>query len=300
MRNVLPNTNKVYYQNNRTNVMPIGNIWSTFAIDLQTNLGVLRVAPRMILAHSHADADQFNLPVAIRYFDGKIMIIAGTHVWRNDGTPSDTNWTVDNDTGFQTDYSADSSDGTIFNNTFATTTVDGLFTKARNGSGTGAWTQRDTLTSGWNHVMTYFKRFDRLYYTDAIDQIISIDTSWVTADPGSDYAISLTQGSEIDYMISCIDSTDTDIWIGTINRMELVGGIGKLLQWDGISAQITNEYPLENAIGVMAIAIDPVHNNPFIIDSNGVISAFNGTGLSEKARLPIPNNKMLFHQNLNL
>src|SRR3990167_613812 len=103
MRNVLPNTNKVYYQNNRTNVMPIGNIWSTFAIDLQTNVGVLRVAPRMILAYSRANADQFGLPVAINYFDGRIMVIAGTHIWRNGGTPSETTWEVDNDTGFQTD-----------------------------------------------------------------------------------------------------------------------------------------------------------------------------------------------------
>lgn len=295
MKYPFPNQNKTYIQNNRSNILPIGNLWSTFNTDFQTNLGVMRIYPRLKLSYSTADDADLGCPWAFHYFDGKLWAGCGAHIFHNAGLPDSTPWTDDASTGVATDYSSDYSDMAVFNNTLCAATTDELLSKARNGSGTGAWTSRDTLSGSSIHVMTYFKRFDRLYYANGIDSIISIDTAWATADPGSDYAISLTFNSvaEIDYEITSMRATNTNIWIGTINRQEFESGLGKLVQWDGLSAQITAEFELNNANGVMAIAIDPQHDNPFVMDSNGVLSEFNGTGFNEVARLPLPFNKML-------
>jgi len=295
-KNYFPNKSKVYLQNNRSNVLPIGNLWSTFNIDLQSNLGVLRIYPRLKMSTSTADDAQLGCPWAFAYFDGLIFAGCGGSIFSNTGTPDATPWTEDGSAGAATDYSADWSDMTIFNNTLCAATQDELLSKARNGSGTGAWTSRDTLSAS-NHAMTYFKRFDRLYYATGIDNIRSVDTAWVVASPGSDYAIYLTFNSvaEIDYAITSMASTNTDIWIGTLNRQQAVGGLGKLCQWDGISAQITAEFHLNDASGVMAIAINPEYNNPFVMDSNGVLSEFNGTGFNEVGRLPFPLGKVPYH-----
>ncbi len=283
---LFPAANKVYIQNNRTNVFPLSNLWASFNLDLQSNVGAMRISPRLKLAASTTDDADLGCPAAFRNFDGRTWAICDTHIFWNTGEPDDTPWTDDASTGFQTDYTVDESDFEIFNNTLCATTTDALYSKAADGSGTGAWTSRDTLGPGTPHVMTYFKRFNRLYYANAVDNILSINSSWVTADPGSDYAISLSD-SQSEYTISALDSNATWVWIGTINRYSK-GEPGKICQWDGISAQINDEFKLNNAQGVMAIAINPEDDAPYAMDSNGVLSAWNGNGFSEVGRLPIP------------
>jgi len=289
MKTFFPNQNKVYLQNNRSNVLPMGNLWSTFNIDFQSNLGVLRIYPRLKLAASTTDDADLGCPWGFNYFDGRIWAGCNTHIFWTTDTPDALPWTDDASAGAATDYSTDYSDMRVFNNTLCASGSAFVRSKARNGAGTGAWTDRAALSSN-NHVLAYFKRFDRLYFADGIDNIKSLDTSWVVASPGSDYAIALTFNSvaEIDYVVTSIRTTNSFVWVGTLNRQELVSGVGKLIQWDGISAQITNEFELNNANGVMAIAIDPKHDNPFVMDSNGVLSEFNGTGFTEVGRLPFP------------
>jgi hypothetical protein len=88
-----------------------------------------------------------------------------------------------------------------------------------------------------------------------------------------------------------MESTADFIWIGTLNNFGQ-GRPGKVCQWDGISAQITKEYELNNAQAAMAIAIDPEFDNPYVMDSNGVLSSWNGSGFSEVGRLPFPFSKL--------
>jgi hypothetical protein len=75
------------------------------------------------------------------------------------------------------------------------------------------------------------------------------------------------------------------MWLGTIN-LDQRGGHGRLYQWDGVSQQVTAEYFTDNAMGVAAMVIDTVNDVPYIMDTNGVLSVFNGAGLTEVARLP--------------
>lgn len=289
-------SNKTYLQNNRSNVFPIGNLWSTFNIDLQSNIGVLRISPRLKLNYSSVDANQFGIPVAIKFFDGKIFALCDTYIFKNSGTPDNTSWVADgsDSTGSQDgNFEADASDMETFNDTLCATTKTGLYSKAYTGTGAGAWTSRDSLTTGQNHVVCYFKKFDRLYYTNGVDNVLSIGTDWATADPGADYAISLTTQPP-QYQINCLRSNSNYVWIGSVNAYNN-GGPGKISQWDGISAQVTAEYNLNNAQGCMAIAIDPRSDTPFVMDSNGVLSSFNGSGFTEVGRLPFPFSRLPYN-----
>lgn len=285
-KQLFPAENKVYFQNNRSNIVPMGNIWSSMALDLQSNVGVLRISPRLKINTSTTDDADLGCPVAFKAFGNKIWAICDTHIFTNSGLPGDA-FTDDATTGFQTDYNADESDLQLFNGVLCSTTTDGMF--STDGSN---WTQRDILSTGSRHILIYFKRFNRLYYSNLDTKIISIDSSWVTADPGSDYAITLSSSS--DYTIACGAATSSAIWIGTQNLLSN-GAPGKVCQWDGLSAATTAEYELNNAQGAMAIAIDPEHDNPYVMDSNGVLSAFNGSGFSEVGRLPFPFSKLPYN-----
>lgn len=289
-----PNAKKVYLQNNRTNVYPLGNLWSTSSVDLQSNLGVLRISPRLKINTSSSDDSNLGCPVAARFFDTKIWVICDTHIFGNNGKV-DGFFTTDGSTGAQTTYSADSSDMEVFNDALCATTTTNLYSKADSGgSGNGAWTSRDSINTGTNHVMTYFKQFNRLYYADLNDNIKSVDTNWTVATIGNDYAIDLSPTSSVDYDIACMRSNSSYIWIGTINQLSL-GRQGKLCQWDGISAQISAQYSSNNAGAILSIAIDPITDNPYVMDSNGVLSAFNGSGLEEVGRLPFPFSQLPYN-----
>lgn len=291
MRIDFPESNKVYLQNNRSNVYPKGNLWSTFNVDLQSNVGVLRISPRLRINSSTTTDADLGCPVAFKYFDTRIWALCDTHIFWNTGEPDDTPFTDDASTGFQTTYTADYSDMETFNNSLCATTQTGLYSKGKAGDGTGSWTARDTLTSGTSHMMTYFKRFNRLYYLNAGNAVLSIDSNWSTADPSFDYALDLSAPNNSN-IPTCIQANNDFVWIG-MSMNGLRGAPGKIYQWDGISQQINVEYELNNASAVMAIAIDPEHDNPFVMDSNGVLSAWNGGGFTEVGRLPIPLNVRL-------
>jgi hypothetical protein len=273
----IPNESKRVVQTNRSDIL--GNLWSTYNLDLTENLGAIRVSPRMKLNTGSLN----GCPWGFRFFDTKIWAGAGTLIYSNSGVPNGT-FVADASTGFQSDFSSDESDMETFNGTLCATTTDGLYSKASNGSGTGAWTQKDILATGGQHVLCYFKKFDLLYYSNAADNIISIDTSWATSDPGSSYAISLSNDSGA-YTITSMKATSTSIFIGILDKTK-EGAVGKIVEWDGLSSQIEREYPLQ-AQGCLSILIDKERDTPFAMDSNGILLKFNGTGFSEVGRLPI-------------
>lgn len=278
----IPSSTKRFIQNNRSDTYPLVNIWSTFNIDFTSNLGTIRVSPRMRLVSSTADDANLGVPVAFRYFSSKIWAICGSRMFTNSGETDDT-FSLDATSSVPTNFDADESDLEIFNGTLCATATNGLW--SCDGS---AWTSRDSLNTGNAHVMTYFKKFDRLYYSNLSDNILSINNAWVTADPGADYAISLSTDSN-QYTITSIKATSDAIWIGVVNRSNKGSG-GKVLQWDGISQSITREYPLSNTQGCMALAIDPVTDTPVAMGSDGILYGFNGSGFQEIGRLPFDQN----------
>lgn len=279
----VPNSNKKYLQTNRTDVYPLANLWSTFNLDFSSNLGSMRVSPRLRVNTSTASDADLGIPVAFKHFGGKIWAICNTHIFTSSGEPDDS-FTDDATTGFQTDYSDDESDLELFNGVLCATTTDALYT-----TDGLSWTSRDTLNGGNAHMMTYFKKFDRLYYSNQSDNIISISNGWVTADPGTDYAISLSTDSD-SYKITSLKASTSFVWIGVTDSSHKGTG-GKVLQWDGISPTIQAEYPLGNAQGCLSLQIDPKTDSPVAMGSDGILYGFNGAGFQEIGRLPFSNNR---------
>jgi len=281
--------NNIFVQNNRSDIL--GNIWSSFNLNFQENLGAIRVSPRMLLNTSTSDDADFGLPVALKSFDNRNWIVAGTRVFKNGAITANSNFIEDLSTNASTDYVANISDLEVFNGELWASTNDDLTSKASNGSGTGNWTTaRMSLSASTVHKLCYFKKFDRLYVTDLQSRIKSISTGYVTATSG-DYYIQLA-GDSAAYTITTMVETSTRIWIGIIDLTN-ESGRGKILEWDGISAQVTNEYKID-AQGVVAMCVD--NDTPYAIDTNGTFLEYTGSSFKEpndNARLPVLNTLLI-------
>jgi len=286
MKNYFPQKDKQYLQTNRSNIL--GNLWSSLNLDLESNLGAMRLGTRLKLNTSTADDADLGCPVAFKRFSTKIWAICGTRIFTNGGEPQMT-FTEDASTGAVTDYSSDYSDLEIFNGLLWSSTTDELL--SCNG---GTWTSRDTLTASTIHVMTYFKKFNRLYYSDDIYTIRSIDTSNVVASSG-DYFINLLGNSTL--VITCLKTTSDYIWIGCKGNT-IAGGLqGYVLKWDGISAQVTDSYKIDGAQGVNSMVIR--NNVPYIMDSRGILLKYTGSSFEEVGRLPATENLINFVNDKN-
>lgn len=284
MKTSFPQENKNYQQNNRTNIYPLGNLWSTFNIDLQSNLGVIRLAQKLVTNTTSSDDTDLGLPIAFEYFDDRWFAICGTRVFKNTSEALTTTFSEDASTGAQTNYDPNLSDLEVFDDRLWSSTVSNLYSKAT-GSGTGTWTDRHTFaSSSATHLIKYFKKFDRLYFIDNVDTVSSINAANTVADTPDDYSIAL--GDSIGEL-SAIEVTSQFIWLGTTkvsNSSAGNGNIGTIGQWDGISAQLTNEYAL-NAAGCIALTV--LEDIPYAIDSEARILKYTGFSFEEIARLPV-------------
>lgn len=280
---ILPNREtKILRQVNRGNIL--GELWSSFNLDLQSNLGAIRVSPRLSI--NTAGASNQGRMVAARTFDQRIFAICGTRVFKNSAYNFVSSFAEDASTGAVTDYDPLGSDMENFNSTLVVTSDGAVLSKAANGSGTGAWTSRATLsvTSNGIHKLCYFQRHNRVYYLDGDNVIKSMDTSWSEATSG-DYYLSLSSN----YGIFNTMATDIDnIWIGTIhsNPTSTLRGMtgASILRWDGQTSAVF-EYKIK-AQGVQALCKDD-SGVMHAIDSNGSLLRFDGGAFTEIARLPL-------------
>jgi len=294
-KKTFPGTNKTYLQTNRTNVYPMGNLWSTFNMDYSTNVGVTRVSPRLKL-NSVSTAEgltNMGLPIAFQYFSQRMFAIAGTRMFRATAPFTANAFIEDNSTGAATDYAA-GSDMTVSNDALVASTTDALIKKGSSSTGGGDWVTIGSLTSGTNHKMTYFKKFDRVYILNNISFVVSSDNSLVALTTSGDYTLSLTNYGANQYAGTSIASSSAYIWIGTNSLADLdQNNRGLLFQWDGISAQATNFFPV-NAHGIVSVIVSE-DDIPYVMDTNGVLSRYTGSGLKEVGRLPVNSRKNLLN-----
>jgi hypothetical protein len=192
--------NKKWIQTNRSDFL--GNLRGTFNIDLQSNIGAVRVSPRMKLNTGSLNA----CPVAIERFGQRIYAVAGTTIYRNtndSGLPSDA-FVADTSTSASTDYSSDYSDlKSAWNTLFATAPTKLRSLSSPNG---GTWTDRATISSGLSHRLCYFPKYDRLYFTD---QTIKSITEAFSVSTSGDYTLSGVNT----FGITDMKSTSNFIWI---------------------------------------------------------------------------------------
>lgn len=271
--------NKKYTQTNRSTVL--GNLWSTFNIDLTSNLGALRVSPRLKVNTSSATQATLGTPVGIKTFDTKIFAVCGTKVFVSSGANSAFTPDASGGASLGTDCSAEYSDIELFDGELVVTTKDKPYSKVANGSGTGDWSARGTDLGDMPHMMTVLPKFNRLYVTgESVSKIHSYDTAWTEATSG-DYFIDVDPAGK-QYHITSIKASSRSIFIGTMNKLD-VAGRGAILEWDGLSDTVSNTYELD-ANACLAILIK--NERVFAIDSNGVFLEFTGYAFKEIGRLP--------------
>ncbi len=284
-KNYFPQEGKTYIQTNRTD--RFGSLWSSMGLDFQSNLGTLRVAPRLKVNTATADAANLGLPVAFEAADTgpQLWAICGGRIFKNvsaTGTPNSA-FTEDASTGAVTTYNTNS-DLENFDNRLWSSADTALYSKVLNGSGTGAWTSRDTLTTGAPHPLKYFQKFNRLYYVTSANIVASISAANVVA-AASPYYLDLGAGNDI----SCFETTSNDVWVGisTFSRIgtssSASGLVAAVFRWDGISAQATSKYLLKSASCAAMTVMDDI---PYLMDGNGVLNKFTGSSFEEIGRLP--------------
>ncbi len=280
MINEFPPKNKgyTYLQMNRGD--DVGSIWSSMGLDFQSNLGVMQVGQRM-LRNTSSNSRQ-SAPCAFKYIFGSFWCIWDTRIFMGGATPEAT-FTQDTSTNTQTGYSQ-SSDMELFNGQLFTTTTTGLFSLDA-GGGAGTWTDRTggtALDNNTLHMMTYFKKFNRLYVIGTDEKVYSYDTSYTQATTG-DYTLDLATNDQ--FSLTCIKASSNRIWLGAIGFQNRLAR-GRIYEWDGVSNQITNEYIL-NANACIAIVIN--NDIPYAMDSEGRLLRFTGSSFEEIGRLPMAN-----------
>lgn len=283
-KNTFPPTgqNYKYLQTNRSD--DLGSLWATTGIDFQSNLGMMLLGSKLRINTNTNDDSSLGLPYAFKAFDGRVFALCGMKVFKNTGNDIISPFSADTSTGFVTTYSPDFSDMEVYNNVLVTAVANRIYSKASNGSGTGAWTDRGAISSSY-HTMRYFKKFNKLYFADASNRISSMNPDFSLNLTG-DYTINLDNSVG---QMTKIETTSERIWIGTVRIYNSASGVNTIekavmLEWDGISQQITREYPID-AQGILAITIKD--DIPWIMDSNGVLRKYTGSSFEEVGRLPL-------------
>lgn len=277
MKYIFPPREQGYLQTNRSDVL--GSLWSTFNLDFLSNLGVVRLAKKLVTNTTSSDDGDLGVPCAFEFWNSKWWAICNTTIFSNPTADITGAFTEDAGTGAVKDYSFHYSDLETFDDRLWSTNNAKLYSLVAT-----TWTERDVLTSNVPHKLQYFKKHDRLYYFNNVDTISSINAANSVADPGADYAIDL--GDSIGRLSTMVATSDF-IWIGTIKAQNTSGDngtLGSILAWDGFSAQVTDDKTFSVA-GCLAMCV--LNDVPYAMDSEGRVLRFSGYGFEEVARLPI-------------
>lgn len=295
---------KTFVQSNTSDVL--GTMQNSFNIDLQENVGKMRVGKRMVAQtdDSLVTASMY-CPVAFAYHNSKIYTVAGNN--SDTGkiitqTGLHNNASEDTSTNAPADLNTKYSDMIVASNGYLyATSGDTLY--ECNDSGTWNATTR-SLPLGTHQLTSYA---GRLYVTTLSNQILSCDTSTgsfgVLTSIGNTYSLRVGGLDSGANTITFIRASASRIWIGTVNQK---GGKGYIHEWDGQATVATRSYRLE-ASGALACVIKD--EAPYVVDTNGDLLAFNGgtfqklTGFyrkNRKTKLYNPtatNNQRFIHPN---
>lgn len=294
----LPLEQTGFKQLNLGDKLGLGDLWSSFNLNLSKKLGTLLVSGRMLLNINTSDDAQLGAPpCAFKVFittDTYIWAAANAHMWHstaasNDGGPNDP---------FIQDATGSTPTALNSNQTDLLVTLSRLYvTQAHRDvkyldSG-GAW---NTITNGLAdssglHQMTFFRALNRIYIVDDNAAGISVisGTTPTNVAASTQYTLNdLVEGSggNVGSFISCIASNTNRVGIGTVN---LSGNTCKFYTWDGSTggngAYGPNEEYNLDASGILAvIVVDDVF---IVFDTKGRLMQLNGGTFVEIARLPL-------------
>lgn len=255
-----------------------GKIFNSFNLDLTFNKGKIGIAPRTILTTGDDPLTTSNMtvPVSFKFFDGKWFFIGG-RMFVNSGTAV-ANFVEDSSTGVPTACSSDYSDIEIFEDVLLVAGSSTLYTKASNGSGTGAYTSQRTFgSSSIPHPLCAYNR--RGYWLDnnSPARIFSMGSDLSLATSGT-YTLALPKEFNVLWMVPHASG----IYVGTINRN---GGEALVFDWDGVTVNKWNAAYTVGANGALAGYIDG--QVLYVVNTRGELAYLNGSRFQTVARLPI-------------
>ncbi len=271
----------------------IGNLWSTFGVNLTEVQGKIRIAVRFMintssdtgLTGANGDAD-LGVPIAfVRDLNGPgtnwYALVTGVLAFVGTLVP---NGAFAQDTATNTiSGSASRPDMKSFNG-FIYVANGGLKKLA---SGGGSWGDVTVTGNATNGPLIVFA--NRLYFlgNSSLKTMWSIDTSDTAAESGQ-YTINLASASSsFIASVICGAATNSAVWLGCLAENE--NGRGVVFKWDGSSSTTAIPYALDS-YGALAMTVKD--DTPWIMDTEGVLRQFNGSNFIEKARLPKRQGKL--------
>jgi len=285
---IIPNPqSKKLVQPNVSDVL--GSIYISQNLDVQENIGRLRVGKRLIINSADTDsglAELYN-PVAFASYNGVLYTLGGTgssgsgYIYKNSSTSLHSNFVKDTTGTEPTDIDSNYSDMIAASNgNLYATSDDTLYECVA-----GTWGATQALTTAGIHALTSYS--SRLYVSNLANKIysgsISTGTLGTLATTGS-YTLTVGGLDSEANTITFLRSSASRIWMGTVNTK---GGKGYVHSWDGQSTTVSASYRLESSGALSCTIKDEV---PHIIDSNGDLLAFNGgtfqklTGFNKKGK----------------
>lgn len=293
MINIPNRENRQWKQQNESDIF--GTLWASKSLDLTSNMGKVRVSPRLM--RTGISAQTHKTPGAFAYAQSKDVSSTNKVFWSTAGesnsgyllegsaTPYFT-FNVAAVSGEPTDFDSMSgalktfvaSAGNLWLTSNATLRyVDYSANPAQVKTPTSSPTV--LLSTGFHALEEYAERMYVAYNTG---KIASCNSSGTCTSSGSS-TISTAIKGEITFM----KAGKNRIWIGTLNT----GGLNtKIYEWDGAAANTpTREYNVD-AQGVLACAIKD--DIPYVVDTEGRLLTLSGGEFVEIAVLPL-NNKIL-------
>lgn len=250
----------------------IGDIVSSFNLDLSSNLGAIRV--NRIKKVGNNNSNTFGKPLAFVNYTNLYYTITDNQIWKGGDVPSDTFTNVEQ----ESDIDEGNSDMKVFNNKIyisGSTSVMSLTTG----------TSTDVITAGLTaspHLLEVLH--DRLYITNNFRTVLSINTSDVLATSSSNTLNLVTAyGLSNDWTITSIKRTQDLLWVSLLNTYN---GKGLVFSWNGITENVYNSV-FELPSGIVSSTV--LDNILYVIDTQGKLKRYAGSTFVEVASLPKEN-----------
>ena len=269
-----------------------GDIWASWNLDLESNVGKIRVSPKLVPLGSSTSLATMVKPIAfVRNLSDTLAVDSYFAVCnqRIIKTPLATiTWVADTNTSGTsptTTLSSLYSDGVDFNGSLIVSTLTDL-AKLTSGTWDSSWWDttlaQDALTTGIPHPLCVGFTKELLIGNGNNVCSITLNTSTGLVSPTVN-STRLILSSE--YEVNWIRSSNSAYWIGCRHKF---GGEGKVFMWDGGSDYVNGDYKIGHSITFAGVIKDEIC---YTVNGNGILLAFSGGGFTEVARFPIANNK---------
>lgn len=263
-----------------------GDIYASWNMDLVSNIGKIRVSPRLIV-HSLGG---YDAETALKYPIAILRSVAAT-------ASTDNYWAICDSAVFK--VSATNLGSTMFaQDATAPTRTSKIYSDAKNFDGNmvvstaASLTLYNNVTNAWDAnwgetlgvVLTdniphpLCTGFNNLHCAGNGNKLVTVETD-NTVDTE---AVILPN----EYEMIWIESSSNAYWIGARNKS---GGDGKVFMWDGYSENYNNAYSVYHSMTFAGVIKDGIC---YTVNGKGQLLGFNGSGFTEVDKFPIANSKI--------